>query len=323
MQKYLALFAIITFLFSCDDGDVITVELDFDDTFEYCGNLVFYKTKTTPNESLSLKVTNPIDAIEDILEYNNISADSPIVELVNPEITGNINGSTNAFNYRTYNSAISGNIFCNDIPPSNLGIENDYSSTSGDFTIYTTLIEDDNDGVPAEMEDINGNGDLYDDDTDGDGLPNFLDADDDGDNVLTLTELNDNDLVDANNDGDFDDDTDGDPLTNPVDTDGDGIPNYLDNDDDDDGVLTIDEENEIQDNNPANDFTNPNVADYLNPDVSTTVPATAYRTHNIEQLFVIEILVENISFSNLNQSEFDFGTMEITPSADRTFTPEF
>ena len=31
---------------SCDDGDIITVELDFEDTFESCGeaNLVLFKT---------------------------------------------------------------------------------------------------------------------------------------------------------------------------------------------------------------------------------------------------------------------------------------
>ena len=38
---------------SCDDGDIITIELDFDDTFEACGstNLILFKTKEDPSEN--------------------------------------------------------------------------------------------------------------------------------------------------------------------------------------------------------------------------------------------------------------------------------
>ncbi|TWF38998.1 gliding motility-associated-like protein [Chitinophaga polysaccharea] len=41
----------------------------------------------------------------------------------------------------------------------------------------------DGDGLTDEQEDINKNGDPFDDDTDGDGIPNFLDLDSDGDGV--------------------------------------------------------------------------------------------------------------------------------------------
>ncbi|MBO9733215.1 MAG: gliding motility-associated C-terminal domain-containing protein, partial [Chitinophaga sp.] len=41
----------------------------------------------------------------------------------------------------------------------------------------------DGDGLTDAQEDINGNGDPFDDDTDGDGIPNFLDLDSDGDGV--------------------------------------------------------------------------------------------------------------------------------------------
>ncbi len=71
----------------------------------------------------------------------------------------------------------------------------------------------DNDGVPTYMEDLNGNRKLNDDNTDGDQLPNYLDANDDNDPVMTIDE-------DINEDGD---------PTND-DTDGDGTPNYLDAD---------------------------------------------------------------------------------------------
>lgn len=59
----------------------------------------------------------------------------------------------------------------------------------------------DNDGVPSFLEDRNGNGEFptiiggsdLEDDTDKDGLPDYLDTDDDGDGVLTIDEDFDND----------------------------------------------------------------------------------------------------------------------------------
>ncbi len=43
--------------------------------------------------------------------------------------------------------------------------------------------DDDDDGVSTANEDVNGDGDLTNDDTDGDGIPNFRDNDDDGDGI--------------------------------------------------------------------------------------------------------------------------------------------
>lgn len=316
MRKLITFLSILLLMSSCDDGDIILVQLDFDETFETCGELVFFNIRENPAESISLQISSPAITIDDVFEVEPVETGSLLVELVNPEIVGSINGSSNLFNYRSYNS-ITGNLFCNDVPPSNLEITDDQSSYSGNYTITTTYSEDDNDGIPAEMEDLNNNGNLYDDDTDGDGIPNFLDEDDDGDNVLTSTELLDYDM----------DDDDDDPLTDPQDTDGDGIPNYLDDDDDGDLVLTIDEENmgDGQDENPSNDYTGNNLlANYLDPLVATTVPATAYRLHNIKQTFVVSLLVKNISFPTLTQDEFDFGELEDSrTSGTRTVTPEF
>ena len=73
--------------------------------------------------------------------------------------------------------------------------------------------DDDGDGHPNSFEDINMDGNLDNDDTDMNGIPNYLDSDDDGDGILTTDETGD--------------------------LDGDGIPNYLDEDDDGDGVFTI------------------------------------------------------------------------------------
>ena len=84
----------------------------------------------------------------------------------------------------------------------------------------------DNDGVPNGVELAIG-------DTDGDGILNFLDTDDDNDGILTMFEdygNTDLTLGAANANGD------GDPTND--DTDGDGIPDYLDTDDDNDGIAT-------------------------------------------------------------------------------------
>jgi len=73
--------------------------------------------------------------------------------------------------------------------------------------------DDDNDGILSKYEDLDNDGNVKNDDTDGDTIPNYLDVDDDNDGILTIDE-------DANNDGD--------PRND--DTDGDGIPDYLDTD---------------------------------------------------------------------------------------------
>ncbi|GAA4304327.1 hypothetical protein [Aestuariibaculum suncheonense] len=275
---------------ACDDGDVITVEFDFDDEYAVCegtGSLVFYKTKNDPSESLSVRISE-LSSLSEILAIGDDNVYEETFSL----------SSTNAFNYRTYsNASLPNDLFCNDIPNSEVKITNDYEATSGSVTIRTVLTEDDNDGIPAELEDINANGDLTDDDTDGDGIPNYLDLDDDGDNIRTIDEN-----PDPNGDGNFDD---------AQDTDGDGIPDYLDADDDGDGVNTRDEENESQDNNPANDITNPDVgADYLNPEVSTTVAATSYRAHNITKTYTVTLTVFDIDLGVISYDVLEFGTLD-------------
>lgn len=287
--------------YTCDDGDVITVEFDFDDTFQACGTngLVFYKTKNDPSESLSIKISGL--TIEEILEVDDNGLYEADFQL----------STTNTFNYITYsNTTLPTDLFCNDIPLSDVKITKDLQSTSGNVRIKTVLTEDDNDGIPAELEDINDNGDLTDDDTDNDGIPNYLDDDDDGDNVLTK-----NEKPDPNGDGD---------LSDAQDTDADGTPDYLDDDDDGDGVLTRDEENQSQDQNPANDISLNGIPDYLNPEVASTVPATAFRMHTIYKTYAVTLTVSNFNLEIISLDVFDFGVLENSAlSTDRKETPAF
>ncbi|WP_163517977.1 FKBP-type peptidyl-prolyl cis-trans isomerase [Gelidibacter japonicus] len=65
-----------------------------------------------------------------------------------------------------------------------------YSNLIFKFELYQYEINDhDGDGIPSYMEDLDGDKNLYNDDTDGDGIPNFLDPDDDGDRILTKNEM--------------------------------------------------------------------------------------------------------------------------------------
>ncbi|MGC1514515.1 MAG: hypothetical protein WA810_02980, partial [Maribacter sp.] len=69
--------------------------------------------------------------------------------------------------------------------------------------------------VPSILEDLNGDGNLFNDNTDGVDGPNYLDADDDNDFIPTIDEIN------RDAEGNF---------VSFRDTDGDGIPDHLDND---------------------------------------------------------------------------------------------
>ena len=327
MKKIFLFFTFSFLLFTCDDGDVIVVEFDFDDTFEVCKNLIFYNIKDNPAEAFSLLLTgdSDYDTIEDILAYE-LSNDNVYATVVTPEKVFQFNGTTNRFNYRTFNT-ISGDYFCSDIPPSDIVLISDDESTSGNATITTVLIEDDGDGIPAWFEDANTDGD--DDhttnptDRDGDGIPDYLDDDDDGDNVSTSAENPNFDEALGN-------------LLEPQDSDGDGIPDYLDDDDDNDGVLTRDEENQSQDQNPLNDRTGEDIddgvidgvtpLDYLNLNVNNTIPATAYRDHVIFQEYIVSVVLNNLVLSTVNfeNTPLDFGTLDHPDtSSTRTLTPDF
>lgn len=98
--------------------------------------------------------------------------------------------------------------------PSGLGY---FSSSQPGIPAYSPIIfnvnlyrvneaDHDGDGIPSWMEDLNENRNLRDDDTDGDGIPNYADADDDGDGTPTRDEIKINEdggleFPDANENG--------------------------------------------------------------------------------------------------------------------------
>ncbi|WP_425075614.1 hypothetical protein [Psychroserpens sp. S379A] len=301
MRKFLYLlcFGLLT---TCDDGDVFEVTLDFGDEFKQCGELVFYKINESTSETLSIQFEDL--TIEDILEVN----DEFLYENTLPL------GSGNVFRYRSYGTTPNNSFFCNDVPI-NLQIEKDEASLGGEVFIQTVLVEDDNDGIPTEIEDENLDGDNDPDtnptDTDGDSIPDYLDADDDGDNVLTINEGHNY--------------TEEDGFSNAQDSDDDGTYDYLDDDDDNDGVDTRDEDSD-QDLNPANDRTidtilNPNsIPDYLNDQIANPTIATAFRQHIIRLTYTISVTVSNITLPSITRQTLDFGTLNDSSNPDGNIT---
>ena len=281
MRSLLILLFCCNLLLSCDDGDVLDVQLDFDKNLTLCGppassNYILYDTKIDPSESLTLLFPNNAQALA----------------IFNPEDSGSmetmsINNSTVKFIYRTYNGDPN-NYICEDIPDASVSVNENYEALSGTANFISTFEDDDNDGVPTALE--------FDGDTDGDGIPNFKDSDDDGDNVPTL-----NEKPDPNEDGD---------LSDAQDTDGDGILDYLDNDDDGDGTPTRLED----ENNNGNLFddlaTGAAVARFLDDTVSDAYAVTFVRPNVFRRTFRINVTLEDIDLTILATDSFELGTYE-------------
>ena len=133
------------------------------------------------------------------------------------------------------------------------------SDTDGDGIINSLDPDDDGDHIYSRFESASSNSVLSQGedafDWDGDGFANYLDPDDDNDGIFTEFESSDPD-------GDFD-------PKDGLDSNSDGLKNYLDADDDGDLIPTIDEDSDPNGNgNPqdALDFDGDGIADYLDPD---------------------------------------------------------
>lgn len=297
-MRYLSCFFFFFILVtSCDDGDIIEVNLEFDEELELCEesaeDYLFFNINENETESLTLLL--PISGNRTIFE---------------PEINGQmdsleINGVSVRFNYRTY----SGNpedLICNFLVNSGTIIVDDFSAQNGARAVFTSTFEDeDGDLIPSDMEgrgNPDGDGNYPDArDSDLDGLADYQDSDDDNDGVPTRNEI------------DFDDD--GNPEFRNTDADfpnGDDLFNHLDADDDGDNVLTINEDEngngiltddvlENPDNNPDN------LARYLDPFANEPYDAVEIEPTTFERSVTIDIVIKNASIQILQIDTIDFG----------------
>lgn len=126
MRKFFAILITFTFLQSCDDGDIIATNFDFDNvSLKTCGNIgnyVFYKENTQSFESLSLRLG--------VAENLYATAETKTYAL---------DATTNFVNYRRYDGALSNNYFCSSVPPSSPKIMEDYKASSGYVTVIVSF----------------------------------------------------------------------------------------------------------------------------------------------------------------------------------------
>ncbi|WP_378175838.1 hypothetical protein [Aquimarina sp. SS2-1] len=258
-MKKLLYTLVFLFILSCDDGDIIVTSFEFEDVdLQLCqgagaNEFVFFKINTSINEAISY------DFVDTRYSDTIPTEEEIIIDLANQD---------NKLVYRKFNTSITADYYCSNIPDSNIIVTEELLGTGGEARITNEIVsEDDNDGVASDLESPNGIDPEA--DPDGDGVPNYLDdamadaaignedgliedgydqdndqiadfkdQDDDNDNVLTSVEFRNIDP----NDNSF------------LDTDGDDIPDYLDTDDDGDGIPTRNED--INGNgNPRDDDT--------------------------------------------------------------------
>ncbi len=287
MKKIVTLCTLFSLL-SCDDGNFNVPEFNFDDDINSCGDLLLSKINGT--EVLIVE-----------LAEDNTSTDNAFFTTEREDETFTLSETgSNTVVYRTFDASPTTSYFCQNIPPTTPNIVNEWIGT-GTLQVTTTLSIDDEDGVDPSDEDLNGDGDLTNDDTDGDTFADYIDFDDDGDGVTTE-----------------DEDVDGDNDPTNDDTDGDGIPNYLDTDDDGDGIVTALE-------NLSDDDLD-GTPDYLDTDTAVErAPRTLIANQFIEtyrSTFIINALqLSNPDLESISLDVYDFGTKTVTVTNTAIINP--
>lgn len=156
-----------------------------------------YLSKSTVNEVTTLASTQ-FEEMKFPQSFFNLYEVVPGWSAVFPEFkTGSaVSNDDGTVNYNGFGAGV---MFL----PSGLGY---YSSAQSTIPSYSPLVfsfklyavkrsDLDNDGIPSYLEDINGDGDVYNDDTDKDGVPDFRDIDDDGDGFSTRSEITVNGVI--------------------------------------------------------------------------------------------------------------------------------
>lgn len=294
MKRYLLLLATALILSSCDDGDIIVSDFNFDLDSEL--TLCEFQFQNSERRVLHI-ITESNEAISFTFEENIMEK---IDNVIQPEDFSIPINSTNRINYRRLDANVnSDDYFCQQIPPSQPRVLEEFVSTTGgsvEFTITRETgpnVDTDGDGV-LDINERRPGESVFELDTDGDGIPNFLDIDDDNDNVLTNTERTEsaefNRIPDEND---------------VIDTDGDGIPNYLDDDDDGDGVITryedlnaFDDDTENPTLNPENSQNEEGVPNYLDPNSRDSLVVDFFIPNTISRKFRITVVFNNITLNN-------------------------
>ncbi len=273
MRKLLSIVFAASLLLSCNDGDIIVTDFNFDDPqLNWCGDTesqVLYKLNNSGvNEAIAFRFNLNTPTLKFFLTEEG-------------RLTIPLNGSTNQVIYRVFNGEVDKNYFCNEIPPVSPQVIREFRSTTGGEVVILSTFENatdhDGDGIPSTTEGMEEELD-----TDGDGILDYLDIDDDGDNILTRVERE----VEAEN-----------TVNSYPDSDNDGIPDYLDADDDNDGVPTRNEDWNLN-LNPADDQNDEGVPHYLNASIIDSFEVEGVRENRISRSFRYLVTINNLTLVN-------------------------
>lgn len=143
----------------------------------YSGNLQNdFIFDSTPNP-IVFDLTNVIPGWNRVLPEFNVAESFSI----------NSDGTVQYFNYGVGVMFLPSGLAYFATPPVGVPV---YSNLIFKFELYQSeVLDHDSDGVPSYMEDLNGDLNLFNDDTDNNNVPNYLDGDDDGDGVPTRDEI--------------------------------------------------------------------------------------------------------------------------------------
>ena len=312
MRNYIFILLVLIGFTSCDDGDIIINNFDFEDAA--------LKSCNKDGKSKVLYKINNENVFETIsLKFSNTAFSEVAGALITTpgELTLSL-PSSNADSdaklvYRTYDGNVPNDYFCGDIPPSTPKVIEEFLSIGGTIVIKTdeesgNTTDQDRDGILDIDEQVG--------DTDGDGIPDIQDVDDDGDNVPTKDETTP---------------VDDEPETanGYRDTDGDDNPNYLDNNDDGDDVLTKFEVTmDAQLPTAVSNRNEAGVPFYLNRFESIEfIDVTAILPNSLTVRYRSIITIENLQLQNQNGSgeevsfeSYDFGEFT-SGEVDKDITP--
>ena len=282
---------------SCDDGDIVVNDFEFDQNrLNFCN----IEGQNSANESVLFNINTQNEAIA--INQNNIFTDTDF-ELEEEIITRNIPSEAQVF-YRKFNSPITNDYFCSTIPLNNVGIQTELIADRGMVIITKRRILDlrpegdvDADGVTNQEEGYKAvlAGDETLQDTDKDGVPDYLDEDDDNDNVPTRIEIrNVNNEIER-------------PFINTdrikeIKKKFDLLPDYLDDDDDGDSIPTRNEI-KVNDSLPRNKFISGTDSEirvyaYLDSIQKDSIPNKIFLKNTIKVTYNTTVNIKNLGLSN-------------------------
>jgi len=266
-MKKITLILIFLFTLSCDDGNFDIPEFEFASisTINNCDDVDVVLYKINGSETLIIEIDPKLGA-DDGTFLTHIWDDTT-------PFTVSETGA-NKIIYRILDDTPTKDYYCQNIPPTTPAVVDEWQGT-GVIIARTDFTQDDNDTVDEAKDDTI--------DRDEDGIPDYIDSDDDDDGIPTKDE---------------DVDGDGDPTND--DTDGDGKPNYLDEDDDEDGLPTALES--ITEDDNGNDS-----KDYLDAETNNNALTEARTVKNsYEEVYETSMDIQSLKLTNNNGNTINF-----------------